>query len=217
MDKSIKADRFRKKGQKYLLRGKTNRAFTYFEKALMLSDDPSHRYNFALVLVATAKYSEAEPYLKDLYLEFPENELNALSYGDCLMMLRKWDEAEDVFFSLKEKNPVKTSYKEYYSRVKDVVEREKYVSSRELISCAINDIDNKKFSSALEKLIKAEKLDPNNPTIITNLGSLYLKQKNYIKACKYLESAQRINPTNKILNDNLQHARLKLKNQKGKE
>lgn len=211
MNIPVKAKKFRKKGQKYLSKGNAERAFLYFEKALMLSQEPADRFNIALALLNLNRYSEAERYLEKLYHEYPDNEINALSYGDTLMMQNKWDIAEKVFVQLVKKKPEKASYKQYLAKSRDVVEREKYVTSRKLITKGLQAIDNKDFSTAYDLYKKAEIIDPENPTILTNLGSLLLRKKNYFEAHKYLNKALKRAPDNILIQKNLKRVQRRIR------
>ena len=211
MEQSVKTEKLRIRGQKFLSKGNAERALLYFERALMLSDEPADRFNFAIALIALHRFEEAETYLADLYNSYPENEITTLSYGDCLMMLRKWDDALKLFASLSKAKPDKQSYRDYLKRAEDPILREHYVLSRELIFDGLRAIDTKQFPVAEKLFEKAKQIDPDNPTILSNLGSLLLKKKEFVRAHQLFTQALKFAPENITIQKNLKQARNRIR------
>lgn len=60
-------------------------------------------------------------------------------------------------------------------------------AQQRLLDDAITDMNKKQFDAALEKLLEAEKLDPNSAIILNLLGAVSTKKKNYERARSYFE------------------------------
>ena len=199
---NLKEKRYRKKGQFLLSKGKTKKAFLYFQNALILNDSTENIFNFALSLMSLFKYKEAEVYLRKVYEKFPENEINSLALAECLLMQKKWKETEKIYQTLLEKNPDSTTYKKYQLLIQDVTLREKHVLAKESFNRAFNEINNKNLDQALVSLKKAEQFIPDDVNILNNIGSILLKTKKYLEAYKYFEKAITLAPKNKKIQKN---------------
>jgi len=208
---SLKEKYFQKKGRELLISGKLEKAFSYFQKAVLLNDSTDNIFNLALSLLSLSKYSEAEKYFKKIYQDFPDNEINILSLAECLIMQRKWDEAIDHYRILVEKKPQSEPLKAYLAQAEDVVAREKYVKSKELFYKAQIEIRKKNDTKALEYLLEAEEYDPKNPNTLNNIGSVLLLKKEFKKAYGYFEKAVVLAPQNKKFQKNLLHVKRKLR------
>ena len=58
-----------------------------------------------------------------------------------------------------------------------------------LVDDAIAEMNKRNFNAALEKLLEAERLDPDSAVILNLLGAVYTKKKNYQTAKSYFEKS----------------------------
>jgi len=65
-----------------------------------------------------------------------------------------------------------------------------------LISLGILDSIDGDFSSGLIYLFKAKELQPQDPKILFNIGNVYLKEKNFLKAIEFFKSSLQNDPEN---------------------
>ncbi len=202
---------YRRKGQKLLLRGKIDKAYPYLEKALMLEDSPSNIYNFALCLLTLKRYEEAESYLEKILSAYPGNELATLTLVELYMQRREWEKSRELMANLVRLYPANQNYKKYFQRLEDPSKRENYIRAKELLNEAQVLLESKEHDRALELLLKAEKLDPENPYIQNNIGTFYLMlKKEPKKALTYFQKAYQLEPENRKFKQNLFHVRRKL-------
>lgn len=207
----LKVKRLRSKGQKLLVAGKFEKAFFYFQKALLLDGSFENMYNFALCRMGMGKYAEAQNYFEKIYAEFPGNEMNLLTMAECLLMQKKWQEAIAKFQQLMKLNSRSETYQKYLSLANDEVEREKYVSSKILLSKATEALHQKKDEEALNFLIEADETFPGNANILNNIGSIYMLMKKYKNAYKYFSEALKYDKNNQKIKNNILAARRKIK------
>jgi len=198
-------------GKKLLTGGKLEKAFGHFEKAVMLNNSINNRFYLGLSMMSLSQFTEAKKIFADIQKEESKNELNLLSLAECNMMLRKWLEAENIYHDLCKLFPNNKPYQEYYTRSQDVVYREKYVIAREIFAKAEKSLFAKDKKAALNHLLEAEQYNPTNPTILNNIGSLYMLLKEYEKAYPYMEKAISISPNNKRFQDSFKQIKRKLR------
>ena len=60
-------------------------------------------------------------------------------------------------------------------------------TNEQLVNDAVVKINKKEFDAALEKLLEAERRDPNSAVILNLLGAVYTKKKDHPKARSYFE------------------------------
>ncbi|RLC51361.1 MAG: hypothetical protein DRZ79_02910, partial [Candidatus Cloacimonadota bacterium] len=202
---------FSRKGQKNLAKRNFDKAFYFLQKAVLLNSSAQNLFYLALSLMALQKYNQAEEYFKKVYDEFPENEINALSLAECLLLQKKWDKAIDIYTHLIAVNPTKKKYSEFLNRAKDIVEREKYVKSKMLFNEAQNAIEKKNYDNALQLLTEALELNPDDANIANNIGSIYFSQKKFPEAFSYFEKAVILSPGNKQFRKNFSLAKKNLR------
>lgn len=208
----IRMKYYQRKGQKMLLRGEPERAFIYLEKALFLEDSAANIYNIALTLLTLKRYSEAESYLQKLLDNYPGNELASLTMVELYMQQRDWDKAIDLLSELVTLHPSNNNYKRYLQRVKNPEAREGYIKAKEMLNEAQELLARKEKAKALETLLKAEKIDPENPYIQNNIGSFYLMlEKNPKRALTYFQKAYELEPENEKFKTNLFRVRREIK------
>lgn len=202
---------YQKRGQKLLTKGHPLKAEKLFRKALMRDNSAENKFNLGLALMSSHQYEKAAKFLEKVYEEFPENMLNILSLAECYLLLGNWNEAIDLYQRLLQQQPDNKTFKKYLEIAEDAVAREKYVKSKKLLNSAVLDLDDNKDKSALKKLLEAEKYYPDNPTIIFNIGSVYILLKEYENAYKYLEKAVSLAPNNKKFHKNFNFVKRKIR------
>jgi tetratricopeptide (TPR) repeat protein len=200
------------KGQKLLLKGKIEKAYQYFEKALLLENNATNLYNISLALLALGRRKEAQNYLEKVLELMPTSELVLLTLADLAMQGRDWKKAEMYIEKLILAYPKNTKYEKYLLRVKNPSARENYIKAKELLQKANALIVEKKTKEAIDALEKAEKYDPENPYIQNNLGTFYLQlEKNPKRALTYFQKAYQLEPDNDKFKQNLFYVRKTIK------
>ncbi len=205
-----KKKQLRQKGQKLLSKGKIEKAYSIFQKVVLLDDSQENLFNLALVLMALNKYPEAEEYLQKVYEKLPSNEMNLLTLAECSMMQQKWEQADKLYQELIAANPRNESYQNYLIISKDIVAREKYVKSKELFNAAALELKMKNDEKALKILLEAEEYFPENPNILNNIGSIYLLLKKYKQAYDYFIRAMQFDSNNLKIKKNVLIARKRI-------
>jgi len=207
----IKEKNLRKKGQKLLSNNDFEKAYLLFQKAILLNNSVENKFNLALSLLSLSEYSKAEKYLKNIYDEYPENELNLLALAECNIMQRKWDEAIKFYKLTVKLFPSNRSFKHYLEIAEDVIAREKYVKAKELFKAATIELKQKNDENALNILIQANEYFPEDATIINNIATLYIMLKDFPKAYSYAMKAVSLKPDDPRFQNNLKIAKRKLK------
>ena len=208
---TLKENRLIRKGKKLLTKGKLEKAYHHFEKAVMLNNSTNNRFYLGLAMMSLTQFAEAKKLFTDIRKEDKENELNLLSLAECNMMLRKWKEAENNYRELRRIFPNNKAYEEYLERSQDIIYREKYVIARELFSKAERALFNKNKEEALKHLLEAEEYNPNSTMILNNIASLYMLLKKYEEAYPYIERAITISPNNQRYQKNYNAIKRKLR------
>jgi len=207
----LKEKRLTKKGQKLLTKNDFEKANLLFQKAILLNNSVENKFNFAISLLSLSEYSKAEVYLKNIYDEFPENELNLLALAECHIMQRKWDEAIKFYKIIVKLFPDRKNYEHYLKIAEDVVAREKYIKAKELFKKATKELKQKNDEKALNILLQANEYFPEDATIINNIATLYIILKDFHKAYQYSLKAVSIKPDDPRFQNNLKIAKKKLK------
>jgi len=207
----LKEKRLTKKGQKLLTKNDFGKANLFFQKAILLNNSVENKFNFAISLLSLSEYSKAEIYLKNIYDEFPENELNLLALAECHIMQRKWDEAIKFYKIIVKLFPDRKNYEHYLKIAEDVVAREKYIKAKELFKKATKELKQKNDEKALNILLQANEYFPEDATIINNIATLYIILKDFHKAYQYSLKAVSIKPDDPRFQNNLKIEKKKLK------
>ncbi len=198
------------RGRRLLMKGNAKKALEYFEKVVLEDATEGSLFMMALALVALNCYKEAEKHLETVYATYDRNELVLLSYAECLTMLRKWDSAEVVFAQLARLQPNYQRYKEYLDMIRDAVKRDRFVISREFYAKAQLDVEEKQYEKALENLKKSHEINPDNATVINNIGSVMLLMgQPASQAIEWFERALALEPDNPRFQENLKHLKRK--------
>ncbi len=204
----FKKNFYRNKGQKLLLRGRPEQAYPYLEAALMMDIDPHNMYNLALAFLAMQKYDEAEAFLTKIVERAPDNALAVLTLSDLYTQRRDWDKALEIMDRLCKAYPNNPVYKKYLLVISDPKRRENYIKAKELLNKGQKDILSGNVDAAYNSLKQAVKLDPENPYIHNNLGSICLRAKNDPKkAFEHFHKAYQLNPNSKAFKENLEKTR----------
>ena len=207
----LKEKHLTKKGQKLLTKNDFEKAYLLFQKTILLNNSVENKFNLAISLLSLSQYSKAEKYLKNIYDEYPENELNLLALAECYIMQRKWDEAIKFYQMVVKLFPGKKSFEQYLNIAKDVVAREKYVKAKELFKEATQELKQKNDENALNILLQANEYFPEDATILNNISTLYIILKNFRKAYSYSTKAVSLKPDDPRFQNNLKIAKRKLK------
>ena len=201
------------RGQRFLMKGNPEKAYFYFQKAVFLGGSDQVHYSMGLCLVSMNRYQEAEHFLKKAVDKFPENDLVLVTYAECMLMQRKWEQARGIFEKLCELNNSK--YAKYLSVAIDPIKRDKYVAAKESFNEAQKAINNRDFESALTLLQKAYELDNHNAYVVNNIGSVMLSLGKPLKEVYgYFEKAVVIDPDNQKFRQNLLYVKKLMNNVK---
>jgi len=212
--RKLKEKVYQKRGQKLLAGQKAEKANRYFLKCIVYNQSAENMFNLALSYMALYQYAEAEIYLRRIYKKLPQNELNALALIESLLLQRKWHSLNTILPDLKKKLPASDSIKKYHTIISDAVEREKYVSFREHIQFAFQEVDQGNTNTALEHFLKAESYFNDSFDIIQNIGIIYFQKSDYNNAYKYFEKALSLAPGNLRIQKNLIKTKKMINSQK---
>lgn len=207
----IRAEILRRKGMKNLVKGNYKKAGAALNKALELADNTANRFNLGVYLLSQQDFAEAEKIFISIENEYPDNEINRMLLFECKMLMEKWEEALEEIEKLHSSNPAKQDYKILVQVADDVIAREKYRKVKLLKYRAQNELAGRKHSEALNSLKEAEELSPEDPEILNNIGSIFLHQKDNIKAFSYFEKAVKLDSENEIIKKNLLLAKGRLR------
>jgi len=208
--KKYNENRYRKKGQKLLSSGDAKKAKHFFLKSISINSSVENLFNLALSHMALLQYSKAEDLLIKIYKEFPENELNGLALMECLLIQRKWKDSESISSQLIKNIPESTPVRYFSKIISDVILREKYVSAKENIHKAFQEIDSGSKDKALDFFLQAERHLPTNSEILNNIGILYFEKSEFEKAYKYFENALTLSQSDIRIQKNLIRTKKKL-------
>ena len=207
----IRAEILRKKGMKNLVKGNYQKAGKCFQTALRLADNTENRFNFGIYLLSRQQFDESMAIFSAIAEEYPENEINGLLLFESYMLLEKWDMAIRQIKNLEQLNPKSQKYIILRKVAKDVVAREKYRKVKILKSEALELLAAKEQSQALKKYQEAQEYSPADSEILNNIGSIFLKSREYVLAYTNFEEAQKLEPDNQIVKRNLVLAKSKLR------
>jgi len=207
----LKEKRLKIKGQRLLVKYEFEKAYHIFQKAIIINNSVENQFNIAVSLLSLSEYSKAEIYLKLIFDNYPENELNLLSLAECYIMQKKWGDAIEFYQKAVHLSPDKKSYQVYLEIAQDVVAREKYVKAKELFSEASLELKLKNDQKALDILLHANEYLPNDATILNNIATLYIMLKDFPKAYSYSMKAVKLRPDDQRFQKNLSIAKKRIK------
>lgn len=174
-------------------------------------DDPDITYQLGLCAMAQFQYQKAESLFKKLHQLYPEQEINSLTLAECYMMQKIWPEAIKLYQELTRQNPRSKLYEFLLNRAQDVVEREKYVMGKHLLNNSQQILSSGSSREALDLLLQAEQLLPNDLAILNNIGIIYSEQKKWQEAYTYLEKALKLAPDNSRLRSHFLRIKARLR------
>jgi tetratricopeptide (TPR) repeat protein len=173
----ILAPLIRTEAQRHLLYGKRRRARTLFEMLCHWSDTPENQFNLALVNMNLRNYDRALELLEPIHNLLPDQVFAGVTYGQCLLLAKRFTEAEAVYARLLESNPDNNLLKLLLHLAQDPVGRDKFSVSLDIQYQATLLQEDKQFRPALELLQKAEGLSSEDAALHNNIGALKLKLK----------------------------------------
>ncbi|HOD18380.1 MAG TPA: tetratricopeptide repeat protein [Candidatus Cloacimonadota bacterium] len=197
----------RTRGQRQLLTGSRKKALAIFEKLCRWSDKPENRFNLALVKMNLRDYQGALEILANIYKLLPDQVFAGLTYGQCLLLAKEWDEAEKVYSELLALHPENNLLKMMSELAKDPVAGDKFTASLDLQFQANLLEEGKKYREALELLTKAVGLTPEDAALHNNLGALKLKLKYPMQdVLSEFSKAMQLNPEKDVYKRNYRKA-----------
>ena len=190
-------------GYKRLREGKHEKALRHFERALLISDEVTIKFNYVVALSAVAKYAEAYPHLDNILIAYNDNEMALSLMIWVCMMLRKWDEAIELCEKIRLQFPSNQEFIHLYDILQNSEIREKFVSAQELIKQAEKSMLKKKYQEAIKLLEQALEVNPQEALAYNNLASIYYSLKEKDKAIECMKKAVVLDPLNKQYKKNL--------------
>jgi tetratricopeptide (TPR) repeat protein len=167
----------RLEAQKHLLYGNRKKALSMFSMLCRWSPTPENQFNLALCYMNLREYDKAIELLQPIHKLIPDQLFAGITYAQCLMLAKRFSEAEEIYQSLYSINPENSLLKLLVALVQDPVGRDKYVSSLDFQYQASLLQEEKQLPEALELLHKAAELTPEDAALQNNLGALKLKLK----------------------------------------
>lgn len=200
---TIKLQWYQHWGYKRLREGKHEKALRHFEKAMLISDEVSIRFNYVVVLSALAKYEEAYPHLDNILAAYSDNEMALSLMIWVCMMLRKWGEAIELLEKIRLQFPSNQEFIHLYDILQNSEIRERFVAAQELIKQAEKSTLKKKYQESIKLLEKAIEVNPQEALAYNNLASIYYSSKERDKAIEYMKKAIELDPLNSKYKKNL--------------
>jgi len=188
---------FRREAQRHLLYGKRRKALTLFDLLCRWSDTPENRFNLALAKMNLRDYEQAIELLQSIHEQYPDQHFAGITYAQCLLLAKRFSEAEEVYHHLLKANPENNLIKTMQTLIQDPVNRDRFASSLDLqFQASLLQEDNQP-EAALELLQKAIGLTPDDAALHNNLGALKLKLKHPLKeVMEAFSKAMQLNPDN---------------------
>jgi len=168
---------FRIEAQRHLLYGKRRRALALFNILCRWSPTPENQFNLALCKMNLREYEQAIELLEPIHKLIPDQLFAGITYAQCLMLAKRFTEAEEVYSHLLSFNPENSLLKLLAALSKDPVGRDKFVTSLDYQYQASLLQEAKQPQAALDLLKKAVELTPEDAALQNNMGVLMLKLK----------------------------------------
>ncbi|WP_339866319.1 tetratricopeptide repeat protein [uncultured Algoriphagus sp.] len=187
--KSLKSDKteyfpnYKNLGLTYMRKGESVKAIAMFEKALEYQDDPSTKSTLSYLYSQAGDMEKAKEYqtadstgrsVEEMTFVFTMSEANgAFQRNDYVTAVEKYAKCEAEF--------------EQYGGA------EKYPSFNAAYAKSL--LETRDTLAAKKQFLKAYKIDPKNPVVLTNLGTIaFLKDKDYPTSERYYREATMANP-----------------------
>jgi tetratricopeptide (TPR) repeat protein len=206
----------RKEGQRQLLYGKRHQALSLFEMLCRWANTPENRFNLALAKMNLLAFTEALIILEPIHKQLPNQQFAGITYAQCLMLARRFDEAEQVYAELLSYNPDSSLLKMMHSLSQDPVGRDKFTTALEMQYKSSILLEKGKPQEALELIQQALGLTPDDAALHNNLGALKLKLNYPIEEVMAdFAKAMQLSPDNDQYKRNYRKVWQKSKKQKG--
>ena len=168
---------FRKEAQRHLLYGKRRKALALFSTLYQWAPTTENQFNLALCRMNLREYEPAIDLLQPVHNLIPDQLFAGITYAQCLMLAKRFKEAEEVYQRLFSINPENNLLKLLITLAQDPVGRDKYVSSLDFQYQASLLQEEKQLKESLDLLLKAVELTPEDAALHNNIGALKLKLK----------------------------------------
>ena len=167
----------------------------------------THLINHAIILREIGHVQESEDCYQTIINKYPNNIEAKISYGFTLNKLEKFDEAIAIYHQgllIDKKNysllyNLGISYLNHYDYDNALIylnlAKEENNNSVDLwLTLAVCQAKKRDFREAFESVSFAEKIQPNNPLIPFQMGTLFMQQDNNDEALKFFKKALEYNP-----------------------
>ena len=167
----------------------------------------NHLINHAIILREIGHIQESEDCYQTIINKYPNNIEAKISYGFTLNKLEKFDEAIAIYHQgllIDKKNysllyNLGISYLNHYDYDNALIylnlAKEENNNSVDLwLTLAVCQAKKRDFREAFESVSFAEKIQPNNPLIPFQMGTLFMQQDNNDEALKFFKKALEYNP-----------------------
>ncbi len=200
---NLKLKHYQKKGYQALNKSQLEKAISYFEKALFISDKAEIMFNYAVALSGLSRYEEAYTVLRKILDMYEDNEMALSMMVWVCTMLREWDRAIFYVEKIMLQYPTNTEFASIYDIIYDEEKRETFVSVNERIKTAERFKLQKDYDQAIKMLESVISLDPTRALAYHNIGAIYLLKKEKTKAKEYLQKAVELAPKNNAFKKSL--------------
>jgi tetratricopeptide (TPR) repeat protein len=187
----------RTEAQRHLLYGRRRRALQLFTMLQSWSPLPENSFNLALCHMNLRHYDQAIERLEPIYDQLPDQVFAGVTYGQCLLLAKRFEDAKTVYSKLLERHPDNNLLKGLVSLVSDPLARDRFSASLDLQLQASLKQEENRDAEALELLQKAIGLTPDDAALHNNSGALKLKLKYPLKdVMADFMTAMHLNPDN---------------------
>lgn len=184
-----------------------------FEWLCKKSDTPENRFNLALARMNLRDYEAAAELLEPIYQKLPDQLFAGITYAQCLLLMKRFDAAKDIYQTLSKTHPQNNLLKTMLALSQDTLGRDKFASSLDLQMQAALLLEDKQFEAALKLLQTAGGLTPDDAALYNNLGAVKLKLKYPVKEVMAdFSKAMQLSPDNDRYKRNYRKVWLKSQN-----
>jgi len=186
-----------KKGIRLLGRSRYKEAFQQFERALLLNDSTVNYFYYSVCLISMNRHRQAIGYLEKIFDKHDDMILISTTLAECYLVVRDWCKADDFLGFLVNKYSENVFIKRLWDISQDPILREKYASSKEYFYKAVEELEIKNYTAALEQIKQAIVIDELNSVYYFFAGIILLQAKSPKHEVEdYLEKALALSPYN---------------------
>ncbi len=170
------------------------------------SNDSVSRGRLANVLLSEGRAAEAEPLLKSLLSESPEDATLNHNYGICLFALNKHEEAKSIFIPQQDHPAIGRSAQYYLASILQIEDR--VPDALNMVNSLLREKEEayllgykstllyllERLDEALEVAERVFVLDEFNPDACSTLGTFYTEQLEFELAHKMFDRILRVSP-----------------------